>query len=190
MTNPLLADWETPFGIAPFAEISDEDFAPALQEALAAHLSEIDAIAGNPEPPSFANTIEAMEGAGKALDKVLGVFFNISGADSNEVRQALQRDFSPRLSAHSSAISSNAALFARIADLWDRRDTLGLSDEEARVLYLTHRGFVRAGAALEGDAADRMKAVKSRLAVLGTQFTQNLLKDESDWSMALSEADL
>ena len=190
MTNPLLATWTTPFGIAPFAEISDADFAPALDAALTAHMEEIAAIAGNEAEPTFANTIEALEGSGEALDKVLGVFFNLSGADSNDVRQGLQRDFSPKLSAHSSAIYANAALFGRISDLWARREALDLTDEEARVLYLTHRGFVRAGAALDGDASERMKAVKSRLAVLGTSFTQNLLKDESDWSMALSESDL
>ncbi|MCT4371102.1 M3 family metallopeptidase [Yangia mangrovi] len=190
MTNPLLADWDTPFGLAPFERISDDDFAPAFEQALAAHLAEIEAIADNPEAPSFANTIEAMEGAGEALDKVLSVFFTVAGADSNEARQALQRDFSPRLAAHSSAIYSNERLFARVRDLWERRDALGLSEEEARVLMLTHRGFLRAGAALTGEEAERMKAVKSRLAVLGTQFTQNLLKDEADWVMPLSEADL
>ena len=190
MTNPLLADWDTPFGLAPFDRISDDDFAPAFEKALAAHLAEIEAIAENPEAPSFANTIEAMEGAGEALDKVLSVFFSVAGADSNEARQALQRDFSPKLAAHSSAIYSNEALFARVRDLWQRKDELGLTDEEARVLMLTHRGFVRAGAALTGEEADRMKAVKSRLAVLGTQFTQNLLKDEADWVMPLTEADL
>ncbi|MBR9840719.1 MAG: M3 family metallopeptidase [Rhodobacteraceae bacterium] len=190
MTNPLLADWDTPFRIAPFDRISDADFAPAFEEALAAHLAEIEAIADNPDPASFANTIEAMEGAGEGLDKVLSVFFSVAGADSNDARQALQREFSPKLAAHSSAIYANAALFARITDLWERRDALGLSEEEARVLYLTHRGFVRAGAALTGAEADRMKEVKSRLAVLGTQFTQNLLKDEAAWFMPLAEADL
>ncbi len=190
MTNPLLSDWDTPFDLPPFEKISDEDFAPAFEAALEEHLAEIEAIAGNAETPSFANTIEAMEGSGEALDKVLSVFFNVSGADSNDARQALQREFSPKLAAHSSAIYSNAALFARIEDLWARRDTLGLTDEESRVLYLTHRGFVRSGAALTGEAADRMKDVKSRLAVLGTQFTQNLLKDESDWFMTLAEDDL
>ncbi len=190
MTNPLLADWNTPFGLAPFDAISDEDFAPAFETALAGHLREIEAIADNPEPATFANTIEAMEGAGAALDKVLSVFFSISGADSNPARQDLQRQFSPKLSAHSSAIYGNAALFARVRDLWERHDSLGLSDEEARVLMLTHRGFVRAGAALSGEQAKRMAEVKSRLAVLGTQFTQNLLADEAGWHMDLSEEDL
>ncbi|SDI52258.1 M3 family metallopeptidase [Salipiger marinus] len=190
MTNPLLATWETPFGLAPFDAISDEDFAPALEEALAAHLAEIEAIAGAAAPASFANTIEAMEGAGRALDQVLSVFFTVAGSDSNEARQALQREFSPKLAAHSSAIYANAALFARVRDLWERRDALDLSPEEARVLMLTHRGFVRAGAALSGAEAARMKEVKSRLAVLGTQFTQNLLKDEAAWVLPLAEGDL
>ena len=190
MTNPLLAEWTTPFGLAPFDAISDDDFAPAFDVALAGHLDEIGAIADNPEPATFANTIEAMEGAGKALDKVLSVFFTVAGADSNPARQDLQRRFSPRLAAHSSAIYGNAALFARVADLWERRDALDLSPEEARVLMLTHRGFVRAGAALTGAQAARMAEVKSRLAVLGTQFTQNLLADEAAWHMALGEEDL
>ena len=190
MTNPLLAAWDTPFGITPFAKISDDDFAPALDTALARHMAEITAIAENPEPPSFANTIEAMEGAGEALDKVLSVFFSLAGADSNPERQALQREFSPKLAAHSSAIYGNAQLFDRVRTLWDTREGLDLTSEEARVLMLTHRGFVRAGAALTGAEAERMKEVKSRLAVLGTQFTQNLLADEAGWHMALSDTDL
>lgn len=190
MTNPLLADWNTPFGIAPFDRISDDDFAPALEEALTAHRAEIDAIAENPEAPSFANTIEALEASGDALDKVLSVFFTVAGADSNGAREALQRDFSPKLAAYQSAISGNTKLFARIAAIWEARDTLDLTEEQARVLMLTHRGFVRSGAALTGAAAERMKEIKARLAVLGTQFTQNLLADERDWFMPLSEGEL
>ncbi|UWR15008.1 M3 family metallopeptidase [Sulfitobacter sp. M368] len=190
MTNPLLQDWSTPFGLAPFDAISDDDFAPALDEALTAHRAEIDAIAGNPAAPDFDNTIGAMEAAGGALDKVLGAFFTVAGADSNPAREALQRDFSPKLAAHFSEISSNKALFARVAALWAGRDDLDLTEEQARVLMLTHRGFVRAGAALEGEEEQRMKDIKARLAVLGTQFTQNLLADERSWFMELSEDDL
>ncbi|MDF1717644.1 MAG: M3 family metallopeptidase [Antarcticimicrobium sp.] len=190
MSNPILSDWDTPFQIAPFDAISDADFAPALDLALAAHRDEIAAITENPEAPTFANTIEALEAAGKTLDKVLSVFFTVAGADSNPERQELQRDFSPRLAAHYSEIFANRALFARVSDLWARRNTLGLTPEQARVLMLTHRGFVRSGAALRGAAAERIKAIKARLATLGTAFTQNLLADERDWTMPLSEADL
>ena len=187
MTNPLLQDWTTPFQIAPFAEIKDEHFAPALDAALSAHLAEIEVIASRADAPTFDNTIEALEGAGAALDKVLSVFFSLAGADSTPKRQELQRDFSPLLSAHSSAIYANTALFQRIETLWDARDTLDLNDEQARVLMLTRRSFIRAGSALTGAEADEMKEVKSRLAVLGTQFVQNLLKDESEWFMPLSD---
>lgn len=190
MTNPLLQDWNTPFEIAPFDQISDGDFAPAMEDALKQHRGEIDAIARSKEPASFANTIEALEAAGKALDKVLSVFFTIAGADSNPAREDLQRQFSPELAAHFSEISGNKALFARVAEVWDRKDSLQLSPEQERVLMLTHRGFVRAGAALSGDQEKRMKEIKARLAVLGTDFTQNLLADERDWFMPLKEDDL
>ncbi|NEK22832.1 peptidase M3 [Sulfitobacter sp. JBTF-M27] len=190
MTNPLLADWNTPYAVAPFDKVSDEDFAPALEEALAAHNAEIDAIANNTSAPTFANTVEALEAAGEALDKVLGVFFTVAGADSNSVREDLQRAFSPKLAAHFSEISGNKALFSRVAAVWEDRENLDLTDEQARVLMLTHRGFVRAGAALEGEAEKRMKEIKARLAVLGTEFTQNLLADEREWFMPLSEDDL
>ncbi|WP_170327132.1 M3 family metallopeptidase [Ruegeria arenilitoris] len=190
MTNPILSDWTTPFEIAPFADIADDDFAPALDQAMQAHNTQIDAIAGNPDAPTFANTIEALEAAGEEMDKVLSVFFTVAGADSNPAREELQREFSPKLAAHFSGISSNKALFQRVADLWARKDELDLTGEQARVLMLTHRGFVRSGAALEGDEDARMQEIKARLASLGTSFTQNLLADERDWFMELSEDDL
>lgn len=190
MTNPLLSDWQTPFQIAPFDIISDDDFAPAFELALTSHKDEIAAIADNPDAATFDNTIGALEAAGTDFDKVLSVFYTVAGADSNPAREALQRDFAPKLAAHSAEISANKALFQRIADLWDRRADLGLTAEQDRVLMLTHRGFLRGGAALTGAADARMKEIKSRLAVLGTEFTQNLLADERDWFMDLSEDDL
>ena len=185
--NPLLADWTAPFGLPPFNALSDDDFQPAFDAALSESRSNIDAIAGNDEPPTFENTIEALELADEQLGKVLSVFFNLSGTDSNERREALQREFSPKLATYSSEISMNEALFARIDDLWQRKDDLDLTDEQARVLMLTRRGFVRSGAELKGEARDRLKEVKERLAVLGTKFTQNLLADEREWFMELDD---
>ena len=190
MTNPLLRDWQTPFGIAPFDQISDDDFAPALDQALAAHQAQIEAIATNPEPPTFANVVEALETPCQPLEQVLSVFFSVAGADSNPAREALQREFSPKLAAHFSAITANKALYARVQAVWEQRDDLDLTDEQARVLMLTHRGFVRGGAALQGAEDTRMQEIKSRLATLGTNFTQNLLADEREWFMELSETDL
>ena len=190
MTNPLLSEWETPFEMAPFDTVSDEDFAPAFEAALEEARGEIAAIADNPAPPTFANTVEALEVAGDRLDKVLSVFFTVAGADSNDRRQELQREFSPKLAAYSSEIYGNKALFQRIATLWDARESLRLTEEQERVLMLTHRGFRRAGAGLEGAADKRMREIRARLAELGTAFTQNLLKDEAGWFMELNEADL
>ncbi|MEJ6392530.1 M3 family metallopeptidase [Gymnodinialimonas sp. 2305UL16-5] len=190
MTNPLLETWETPFEMPPFAAIEDAHFAPAMAQAIDQARAGAMAIADNPEPATFANTIDALEMSDVVLDRVAGVFYNLAGSDATPEREALQRDFAPKLSALSSEITSNAKLFARIADLWERRATLDLTAEQARVLELTHRDFVRAGAALQGTEADRLKQVKSRLAVLATEFMQNLLADEREWFMALSEADL
>jgi peptidyl-dipeptidase Dcp len=190
MSNPLLSDWTGAFGLAPFAEISDADFAPAFETALAEDLAETLAIANNPQIPSFANTIEALAATGKALHQVLSVFYTLSGADSNAEREALMREFSPKLSAHSSEIYANKALFGRIDRLWNSRAELDLSEEQQRVLMLTHRNFIRAGAALSGTAELRMKEIKSRLAVIGTEFSQNLLHDERSWHLELGPEDL
>ena len=187
MTNPLMQEWTGPFGLAPFDQIKDAHFSPAIEAAMEQNNTEIAAIADNPEPPTFENTIEALEGSGEALDKALSVLFNLMGADTNPVRQQLQVEWSPKLSAHSSAIYANTKLFERIVHLWENRETLALDEQQARVLMLTHRGFVRAGAALTGSQADRMAEIKSKLAVLSTEFTQNMLHDESDWSMDLTE---
>ena len=97
MTNPLLTDWDTPFQIAPFDRISDDDFAPAFEQALAQDMKDTIAIADNPKPPTFANTIEALMSTGQQLDKVLSAFYTIAGADSNAAREALMRDFSPNM---------------------------------------------------------------------------------------------
>ncbi len=190
MTNPLLTPWDTPFGLPPYDRITDADYAPAVDAALAQARAAIAAIAGAADAPTFANTIEALELADAGLNRVLSAFWTAAGADSNPAREALERDFAPLLSAYGSEVSSNKALFARVEALWVARDSLGLTLEQSRVLLLTRRGFVRSGAQLDGAPADRLKEVKSRLAILGTEFTQNLLADERSWVMPLAEADL
>lgn len=190
MTNPLLTEWTTPFELPPFDQISDDDFGPAVDVALDEARAAISAIAADDAAPTFENTIVALELADEKLGRVLGAFYALAGADSNPAREALQRDFAPKLSAYGSWISANALLFARIESLWDARDTLDLTDEQARVLMLTRRGFVRSGAQLQGPDADRLKDVKSRLSVMGTEFVQNLLADEREWFMPLGEGDL
>jgi peptidyl-dipeptidase Dcp len=187
MTNPLLDDWTGPFALPPFADLRDGDFAAAFDAALTQGRAAVAAIAANPEAPSFANTIAALEGADAALDRVAGVFYNLVGADSNPAREALSREMAPKLADYSSEITANRALFARIEGLWVRREGLGLDAEQARVLLLYRRMFLRAGAALDDAGSARMKAIKARLATLGTQFGQNLLADERDWVMPLDD---
>ena len=190
MSNPLLSAWETPFELPPFDAISDDDFAPALTQALGEARANIAAISDNPDAATFENTIEALELAEDALGRVLSVFFNLAGTDANPKRETLQRDFSPLISEYSSEITQNRALFQRIETIWNARDTLDLSEEQLRVLMLTHRSFVRAGAQLEGAESDRLAAVKSRLATLGTEFTQNIVAEERAWVMELDDDDL
>ena len=133
MTNPLLhARWDTPFDMPPFDVIRDEDYAPAVEVALAEHRAEIAAIADAQEAPTFANTVEALEAAGRGLDRVLGAFYTVAGADSTPAREALQREFSPKLAAHWAEISANKVLFARVSMLWEQREALDLSPEQAR----------------------------------------------------------
>ena len=187
--NVLLEPWDTAFGLPPFAAIRDEDFGPAFDAALDRARAAIAAIADGPGT-GFAEVIEALELAEGDLDRVAGVFYNLAGADSTDAREALQRDLAPKMSAFSSEVTNNKALWAKIEALWQGREGLGLTPEQLRVLDLYRQMFVRSGAALEGAAAERLTTVKSRLAVLGTRFSQNLLADERAWFMGLSAADL
>jgi peptidyl-dipeptidase Dcp len=188
--SELVREWDRPYGLPPLDAVRDEDFAPAFDEALAEARANVDAIVDDPEPPTFANTIEAMERAERKLDRVCAIFFNLAGAHTNDAIEALQRDLSPRLAAHSSATMMNARLFARIDALMGRRAELGLSPEQDRVLELYHRMFVRAGARLEGADRDRLAAVLERLATLSTAFSLNVRADEKTWTMPLAKADL
>lgn len=188
--NPLLADWTAAFGLPPFAAIGPEHFRPAFDEALSRHRAELDAIAADKAEPSFANTIEALERSGRALDRVSNVFSVLTGADTGDALEAVERDVSPLLARHSNAMYLDRALYARIASLHRRRESLGLSPEQARVLDRYHTRFVRAGAALDKPAQDRLAAINERLASLGTQFGQNVLADEKAYALILEEADL
>ena len=124
MPNPLLKDWETPYECPPFHEISDNDFSPALDFALRAEMGEILEIANQSANPTFANTIDALFRSGQELEKVLSVFYSVSNADSNEMREDLMREFAPKLAAHNSDIISNEKLFERIEALWKNRKNL------------------------------------------------------------------
>ena len=188
--NPLLAPWTGPFEAPPFARIEPEHFRPAFETALKEARAEIDAIAGNPAPPSFANTIEALERSARSLDKVAGVFFNLAGAATTDELQAIEREMAPILSRHRSETFFNEALFARIEALKADEEKLGLNEEQARVLERYHRNFTRTGAGLPAEKKARLAEIAERLASLGAQFGQNVLADEKSFLLLLDAGDL
>ena len=190
MTNPFFIPWDTPFETPPFGAIETEHFKPAYAEALAAHQAEVKAIAESPDAPSFDNTIGALEQSGKALKRVDGVFNQLSSANTDEALQAVELEMAPIVTRHWNDIFLNPRLFSRIDTLFRTRDSLGLTPEQLRVLERYHLDFVRSGAALSADERLRYAAITERLAVLGTQFGQNVLNDERDSVFALSEAEV
>ena len=190
MTNPFFEDWTAPFAAPPLDRIRPEHFVPAYDRALAEHTAEVAAIAGNPAPPSFDNMVLALETSGRLLTRVEGVFYNLTSSATSEALQEIELEMAPRLSAHWSAISMHPVLFARLDELYQKRASLGLDAESLRVLERYHLDFVRAGAQLKGEGRDRLAAIAQRLAVLGTQFSQNVLGDEENWTLSLSEAQM
>ena len=187
--NPFLSDWTREFEMPPFELINDEHYADAFDAAFAETRAAVAAIVDDSQP-TFENTIEALERSDTLMDKVAGVFANLTGSNSNETLEALQRDLSPKFAALNSEIMMNEALFARIETLYETRAELNLIDEQARVLELYFKRFVRSGAKLRGADRDRLKDVLQTLAKLGTQFMQNLLADERTWFMELSREDM
>jgi len=187
--NPLLQPWTAPFEAPPFPNLRPEHYRPAFDAALAEHRAEIDAIAADPAPPSFDNTIAALELAGQTLRRVSAVFFNICGTDGNDATEAIEREIAPVLARHRTAILLNEALFRRVDDLHKRRDTFGLSDEKRRVLERHHIAFRRAGGALDAASKRRLADIVERLASLGTAFGQAVLADEKAFMLVLEGED-
>jgi peptidyl-dipeptidase Dcp len=185
--NPLLTDWDTPFSVPPFAAIRPEHFRPAFDAAFAAHRAEIAAITAQAAPPSFDNTIVALERSGRRLARVSAVFFALIGAHSNEALLALEREIVPRLTAHWDAIHMNQPLFERVAAL--HREPGRLAAEQARVLERYFVTFRRAGAGLDAAARGRLAEIGERLAELGTRFSQRVLADEQRFALPLEAED-
>ncbi len=189
LANPLLRPWQTPFETPPFAEITPEVFLPAFEQAFADHAAEVAAITHDPSQPDFDNTITALERSGKLLTRVSAVFYALVSAHSNPALLEADKEVSLRMARHWNPIMMNAVLFGRIAQLYERRATLGLTGERLRLLERTYTRFHRSGAGLDEPAKVRMAEINERLAHLGTTFSHHLLGDEQDWFMELTEAD-
>jgi peptidyl-dipeptidase Dcp len=187
--NPLLQPWQTPFETPPFAQIVPEHFLPAFAQAFADHSAEIAALTTDPATPDFVNTVTALERSGKLLSRVSAVFYDLVSANSNPALLEIDKEVSLQMARHWNPIMMNAVLFGRLAQLYDRRATLGLTPEQMRLLERSYTRFHRSGAGLDEAAKQRMAEINERLAHLGTSFSHHLLGDEQDWFMELGEAD-
>ena len=185
--NPLLEDWNTPFGVPPFSMIEDSHYMPAFKKGVLDLRAEIDAIVANPDPASFENTIVAMEKVGGTVQRVLYTFFPLVGTELNNELRALQREISPIWSRETDAITFNEELFKRVKNVYEQREDLDLDEQDARLLELTYRRFLRAGANLPDDDKREVADINSRLSVLSTQFAQNLLAATKGFAIELTD---
>ncbi len=185
--NPVLAQWTGPHGGAPvFADVTPSDFPPALNEAMARHRAEVRAIADNPQPATFANTLEALERAGQDFDRAATLLGIYTSTLNDPAMQQVQREVAPRLAAFGDEIVHDRALFARIQAVYEARETSGLCAEQQRLAFVVHDNFVRQGAALEPESKERLAQINQDLAHLYTAFSQNILGDEEGEALILT----
>ncbi len=187
--NPLLSEPDLPLGYPPFHLVRPEHFGPAFEEGMAAQRREVAAIVGNPHPPTFENTLEALERTGRALQRVRLIFSNLVGAHTNDALEALRTELSPKLAAHTDAILLDPGLFRKIDDVHGRLPELDLDAESQRLVQRYHEVFVRAGARLEEDAKAHLKALNAELAELSTRFSQNVLHEVNDCAVVVDRAE-
>jgi peptidyl-dipeptidase Dcp len=183
--NPFFEEWTTPFGMPPFERIKPEHYRPAFEAGIAERRKEVEAIAANPVPPTFANTVEALENGGLALAKVSDVFFTLTGAETNDALQAINKEIAPKLSALRDDVLLNEKLFLRVKAVKEARDKASLSVEQKKLLEETYKDFVRGGANLAPDQKKRFREINQELSVLGLKFADNLLKETNGFRLVV-----
>ena len=190
-SNPMLEEWDTPFGVPPFDRIESEHYLPAFRAAMKTHAGEIAAITANAEAPTFENTVEALELSGGTLSRVSRVFFAVDAAHSDDITKETAKIVAPELSAHRDNILLNKDLFERVLAVYEQRDSLDLSPEQAHLLDETHKQFVRSGANLDDEAQARLREINSELAELSQQFGDNVLEETNSFELLVTDrADL
>jgi peptidyl-dipeptidase Dcp len=191
MTNPLVPRWSGPHGgVPPFDQVKVEHFKPALEAGMAEQLAEIDRIAAQPSPPTFENTVAALERSGRTLARVQSVYNVFGGTMSTKAFQDVEREMEPKIAAFRDRVVQNEKLFNRLAAVYEGREKSGLTGEQQRLVWLRYTEFVRSGAKLGGEAKERLSAINQRLATLYTEFSQNVLADENTAIFLEKESDL
>lgn len=184
--NPFLEPYTTPHETAPFHLIRVEHYEPAILEGIKRQNEEIGAITGNPAPPTFQNTIVALEKSGALLERVTTVFGNLLSAETNDEMQAVAEKMMPILAEHSNSISLNEKLFGRIKAVAGQKERTELNAEDEMLLQKTYDGFVRSGANLTGEDKEKYRRLNTELSVLSLQFSQNLLKETNNYELSLT----
>jgi peptidyl-dipeptidase Dcp len=184
-TNPFFVEWTTPFGTPPFPAIEEAHFMPAFKEGMLRQKKEVETIIANSAPPTFANTVEALEWTGELLTRVGNVFYALTDNDTNETLQKIEGEVAPLLAKHRDDIILNDKLFQRIKTVWEGRNGLVLNSEQARLLEKTYKAFVRNGAALEEGKKADLRKINEELAVLSVKFGENVLKEDNSFVLAL-----
>ena len=185
--NPLLVEQDTPFCVPAFDKVKIEHYLPAFEKAIAENKAEIEAIVNNPEAPTFVNTIEALDRSGELLDKVVGVFFNVLEADGNDEMNKIAEEVTPLLSELSDGIILNDALFQRVKAVYEQRETLGLNDEQMRLLTETFKSFANNGANLPEDKKTRLKEINQELGLLSLQFGNNVVAETNAYQLFITD---
>ena len=187
--NPFFQAYETPFEVPPFHLIKNEHFKPAFKEAMKQHQAEIDAIVNNSEAPSFQNTIEALDKAGKMLSKVSSVFYNLNSANTSDELQALANELAPDLSNHNTNINLNEKLFERIKAVWEQKESLNLRPDQAKLLDDNYKNFIRSGSNLNEKDKERLRAINSEMSQLTLKFGQNVLAETNAFQLVIENED-
>ncbi len=188
--NPFYQEWDTPYGVPPFDQILNKHYLSAFEDGMKQQIEEVEAIATNEEAPTFENTIEAYEKSGDLLSKVSGVFFTLAGAHTNDSIQGIQKEVSPKLSAHNDNIYLNADFFKRVETLYNARENLSLTVEQNKLLENYYNRFIRSGASLNEEQKNRMREINERISILQVQFGENVLKEENKFELVLEEDQL
>lgn len=185
--NPLLQNYDTPYGVPPFDKIKTEHYLPAFQVGIKQHQDEIDKIASNKSAPTLENTVAALDYSGELLKKVSYVFFNLYSADSNEQMEAIAQQITPQLTEHNDNLYLNEALFKRIKTLYEQKDKLGLNPEQNRLLEKYYKNFVRNGAALNAEQKAQLREINKELSLAELQFGQNVLAETNAYQKWITD---